>query len=75
VATRRARSRCGGRITAEHADAPEAAEAELAWARALVRRGDRAAARARFEHLIVTYPESALVPIARRELEALGAGT
>jgi TolA-binding protein len=63
------------RVTAEHADAPEAAEAELAWARSLARRGDRAGARERFEHLIVTYPESALVPIARRELEALAAGS
>jgi TolA-binding protein len=60
------------RIVAEHAQAPEAAEAELAWARALALRGDRPGARARFEHLIVTYPESALVPLARRELEALG---
>ncbi len=34
-----------------------------------LRRGDLAGARTRLEHLIVTYPESALVPIARRELE------
>jgi hypothetical protein len=60
------------RLVDAHAAAPEAAEAELAWARALAGRGDRAAARARLEHLIVTYPESALVPLARRELEALG---
>jgi hypothetical protein len=48
---------------------PEAAEAELEWARTLRRRGDSAAAVARLEHLILTYPQSALVPQARRELE------
>jgi len=48
---------------------PEAPEAELAWARALLARGERAQAAERLEHLIVTYPSSALVPIARRELE------
>ena len=51
------------------ADAPAA---ELAWARALIARGDRAGARARLEHLILTYPTSALVPQARRALDALG---
>lgn len=60
------------RVVAEYAAAPEAAEAELAWGRALAARGDRAGARAHLEHLIVTFAESALVPIARRELEALG---
>jgi hypothetical protein len=48
---------------------PEAPEAELAWARALLARGEHAQAAERLEHLIVTYPSSALVPIARRELE------
>jgi tetratricopeptide (TPR) repeat protein len=57
------------RIVDGHADAPEAAEAELAWARVLRRRGDGQAAIARLEHLILTYPRSALVPQARRELE------
>ena len=47
----------------------EAPEAELEWARALRRGGDAAAAIARLEHLILTYPNSALVPQARRELE------
>lgn len=61
------------RLLAESADAPEAPAAELAWARALLAAGDRGAARARFEHLVVAYPESALVPLARRELERLGA--
>jgi tetratricopeptide (TPR) repeat protein len=49
--------------------APEAPEAELEWARALRRGGNTAGAVARLEHLILTYPESALVPQARRELE------
>ena len=59
------------RIATTYANSPEAPEAELAWARQLLRRGDTAGARARLEHLIVTYPESALVPIARRELESV----
>jgi tetratricopeptide (TPR) repeat protein len=50
-------------------DAPEAPEAELEWARALRREGKATAAVARLEHLILTYPQSALVPQARRELE------
>jgi hypothetical protein len=58
------------RVVEQSAGAPEAPEADLAWARALRRRGDAAGARARLEHLIVTWPESALVPIARRELES-----
>jgi tetratricopeptide (TPR) repeat protein len=57
------------RITEEHATAPEAPEAELEWARALRRRGDTAAAVKRLEHMILTYPRSALVPQARRELD------
>ena len=57
-----------------HPDAPEAAEADLEWARALRRQGDATAAIARLEHLILTWPRSALVPQARRELE-LARGT
>jgi tetratricopeptide (TPR) repeat protein len=57
------------RIVDGYAQAPEAAEADLEWARALRRRGDAAAAIPRLEHLILTYPESALVPQARRELD------
>jgi tetratricopeptide (TPR) repeat protein len=57
------------RIVEGHAEAPEAAEAELAWARVLRRRGDGKGAIAHLEHLILTYPTSALVPQARRELE------
>ncbi|MDF1502778.1 tetratricopeptide repeat protein, partial [Roseisolibacter sp. H3M3-2] len=58
------------RVATQYADSPEAPEADLAWARQLQRRGDAAAAKARLEHLILTYPESALVPIARRMLES-----
>jgi hypothetical protein len=61
------------RVATQYAGSPEAPEAELAWARELQRRGDAAAARGRLEHLIVTYPESALVPIARRMLEGVRA--
>lgn len=50
-------------------DAPEAPEANLEWARALRRAGRHGDAVTRLEHLILTYPNSALVPQARRELE------
>jgi tetratricopeptide (TPR) repeat protein len=59
------------RIVAEHGDAPEAAEAELEWARALRRSGDTQGATAHLEHLILSAPQSALLPQARRELELL----
>ena len=62
------------RVVGEYAAAPEAAEADLEWARGLRRRGDLAGARERFEHLILTYPTSALVPQARRELDTLRVG-
>ena len=62
------------RVATEFASAPEAAEARLEWGRALRRRGDRRGAREQLEHLILTYPGSALVPQARRELDALPAG-
>jgi tetratricopeptide (TPR) repeat protein len=48
---------------------PEAAESDLEWAKVLRRQGNTAAAIARLEHLILTYPQSALVFQARRELE------
>jgi tetratricopeptide (TPR) repeat protein len=57
------------RIVAEHGDAPEAAEAELDWARTLRRRGDVTGAIAHLEHLILSAPQSALLPQARRELD------
>jgi tetratricopeptide (TPR) repeat protein len=57
------------RIVEQHAEAPEAAEAELEWARALRRSGDTAGAIAHLEHLILNAPQSALLPQARRELD------
>jgi len=51
------------------ATTPEAPEAELSWARSLRRGGHAADAVTHLEHMILTYPESALVPQARRELE------
>jgi tetratricopeptide (TPR) repeat protein len=56
-------------LVESHADAPEAAEAELAWARVLRQRSDAAGALARLEHLILTWPQSALVPQARKEMD------
>jgi tetratricopeptide (TPR) repeat protein len=61
-------------LVSEHAQSPEAAEADLEWAKVLRRQGKGPAAIARLEHLILTYPQSALVPQARRELE-LAKGT
>jgi TolA-binding protein len=43
--------------------------AELALAELLLDRGRGAEARAQLEHLILTYPESALIPRARRTLD------
>jgi tetratricopeptide (TPR) repeat protein len=57
------------RVVTQYADSPEAAESELEWARALRRRGDSAGAIAHLEHLILSAPQSALLPQARRELE------
>jgi thioredoxin-like negative regulator of GroEL len=62
------------RIVAEHADTPEAVESELEWARVLRKRGDVTGAVAHLEHLILSAPQSALLPQARRELE-LARGT
>jgi tetratricopeptide (TPR) repeat protein len=57
------------RVVERYPDSPEAAEANLDWARALRAAGDMARAIQRLEHLIITYPQSALVPQARRELD------
>ena len=57
------------RIVNDYGPAPEAAEAELEWARTLRRTGDAAGAVRHLEHMILTYPRSALVPQARRELD------
>ena len=62
------------RIIAEHAATPEAVESELEWARVLRKRGDASGAVAHLEHLILSAPQSALLPQARRELE-LARGT
>lgn len=62
------------RIVQKYPQAPEAAESDLEWARTLRRKGDTAGASDRLEHLILSYPESALIPQARRELEALRGG-
>jgi tetratricopeptide (TPR) repeat protein len=56
-------------IAERYPDSPEAAEATLDWARALRAAGDMKGAVERLEFLIITYPRSALVPQARRELE------
>jgi tetratricopeptide (TPR) repeat protein len=58
-------------ITERYAESPEAAEANLDWARALRRAGDSPGAVRRLEHLIITYPQSALLPQARRELDLI----
>jgi tetratricopeptide (TPR) repeat protein len=57
------------RIVAEYSATPEAVESELEWARVLRRRGETASAVTHLEHLILTAPQSALLPQARRELE------
>jgi len=59
------------RIVEQEKDSPEAPQAELEWARLLRRKGDNVAAAARLEHLILTFPESSLVPQARRELDVV----
>lgn len=57
------------RIVEQDKDTPEAPQAELEWARLLRRKGDIAGATSHLEHMILTYPQSSLVPQARRELE------
>ena len=57
------------RIVDQEKDSPEAPQAELEWARALRASGDNAGATSHLEHLILTHPQSSLVPQARRELE------
>jgi TolA-binding protein len=57
------------RILTKESDSPEAPQAELEWARMLRRKNDVAGASAHLEHMILAYPQSALVPQARRELE------
>jgi tetratricopeptide (TPR) repeat protein len=59
------------RVVEQYASSAEAPESDLVWARAARRRGDATTATQRLEHLILTYPQSALVPQARRDLEQL----
>ena len=59
------------RIVDRDSASAEAPQAELDWARALRRTGDSTRAASHLEHLILTYPQSALVPEARRELDAV----
>jgi hypothetical protein len=59
------------RIVTEYVSSPEAPEGDLEWARAAIRAKDTGTATTRLEHLLLTYPTSALVPQARRELDAL----
>lgn len=62
------------RVAAEHPRSGEAPEAQLELARSSRRRGDLKGAREHLETLILDYPGSALVPQARRELDALRTG-
>ena len=57
------------RILEQEKDSPEAPQAELEWARLLRRKNDIPGATAHLEHMILAYPQSALVPQARRELD------
>ena len=57
------------RIVTEYATSPEAPEGDLEWARAALRARDGITAITRLEHLLLTYPTSALAPQARRELD------
>jgi len=59
------------RIVREFPKSPEAPESLLAAARALRASGDKAGAQTRYESLIIDYPDSALLPQGRRELEQL----
>ena len=58
------------KIVSDYSTSPEAPEGDLEWARAALRARDGGTAIARLEHLLLTYPTSALAPQARRELEA-----
>lgn len=57
------------RVTTRYPKSPEAPESLLAWSRALLDAGKRAEAQQRLEALLIGYPDSALLPQARRELE------
>ena len=57
------------RIIKSFPKSPEAPEALLTWARQLAVSGDLVTAVTRYETLLVDYPDSALLPQGRRELE------
>ena len=57
------------RVGEQYASSAEAPAAELEWARMLRKGSNVDEASRRLEHLILTYPQSALVPQARRDLE------
>jgi len=57
------------RLVTDFSTSPEAPEGDLEWARAALRARDAGTAVARLEHLLLTYPTSALAPQARRELD------
>lgn len=59
------------RIVRQFPKSPEAPESLLASARAMREAGNRAGAITRLETLLVEYPESALLPQARRDLERM----
>ena len=59
------------RIITNYPRSPEAPDVLLTWARALRDANDKAGAITRYESLLVDYPESALLPQARRDLERL----
>jgi outer membrane protein assembly factor BamD (BamD/ComL family) len=56
-------------VADQHPESPPAPMAILALARAMAARGETAQAVTRLEGLILQYPQSALVPEARRELD------
>jgi tetratricopeptide (TPR) repeat protein len=56
-------------IVEKQAQTPEAPEAELEWGRWLRQRGDAKGAVTHLEHMILTWPDSALLPQARHELD------
>lgn len=64
-----------GRIVNSYPISPEAAESDLEWARTLRRKGDLAGATERFEHLILSFPNSALVPQAVANWKPFGAAS
>ena len=58
-------------VARDYPQSVEAPEATLEQARRFTRAGRSEAAAERLEHLILTYPASAVLPVARRELDAL----